>query len=83
MESTAAVAESTAAVAVSTTHRRRWAAAEKELCAQGVERFGAFNHKRIAALVGTRLDQRLHERTREVPVHLGRVLLQRRSVAEV
>ena len=54
MESTAAVAESTAAVAVSTTHRRRWAAAEKELCAQGVERFGAFNHKRIAALVGTR-----------------------------
>jgi len=40
--------------AAATTHRRRWAAAEKDLCAQGVERFGAFNHKRIAALVGTR-----------------------------
>ena len=36
------------------THRRRWSQAEKDVCAAGVKKFGAFNHRRIAQLVGTR-----------------------------
>ena len=40
--------------AVATTHRRRWSQAEKDVCAAGVKKFGAFNHRRIAQLVGTR-----------------------------
>jgi hypothetical protein len=36
------------------THRRRWSQAEKDICAAGVKKFGAFNHRRIAQLVGTR-----------------------------
>ena len=40
--------------AVAATHRRRWSQAEKDVCAAGVKKFGAFNHRRIAQLVGTR-----------------------------
>ena len=36
------------------THRRRWSQAEKDMCAAGVKKYGAFNHRRIAQLVGTR-----------------------------
>ena len=36
------------------THRRRWSQAEKDICAAGVKKYGAFNHRRIAQLVGTR-----------------------------
>jgi len=36
------------------THRRRWNQKEKDAAAEGVRRFGAFNHRRIAQLVGTR-----------------------------
>ena len=36
------------------THRRRWSQAEKDMCAAGVKKFGAFNHRRIASLIGTR-----------------------------
>ena len=36
------------------THRRRWSQAEKDICAAGVKKFGAFNHRRIASLIGTR-----------------------------
>ena len=41
-------------VAVAATHRRRWNQKEKDAAAEGVRRFGAFNHRRIAQLVGTR-----------------------------
>ena len=40
--------------AVAATHRRRWNQKEKDAAAEGVRRFGAFNHRRIAQLVGTR-----------------------------
>ncbi len=50
MESAAAGA----AAAVAATHRRRWNQKEKDAAAEGVRRFGAFNHRRIAQLVGTR-----------------------------
>ena len=40
--------------AVAATHRRRWSQAEKDMCAAGVKKYGAFNHRRIAQLVGTR-----------------------------
>ena len=36
------------------THRRRWSQAEKDVCAAGVKKFGALNHRRIASLIGTR-----------------------------
>ena len=36
------------------THRRRWSQAEKDMCAAGVKKYGAFNHRRIASLIGTR-----------------------------
>ena len=36
------------------THRRRWSQAEKDICAAGVKKYGAFNHRRIASLIGTR-----------------------------
>ena len=39
--------------AVAATHRRRWNQKEKDAAAEGVRRFGAFNHRRIAQLVGT------------------------------
>ena len=48
MESTAVGA------AVAATHRRRWNQKEKDAAAEGVKKFGAFNHRSIAALVGTR-----------------------------
>ena len=50
MESAAAGA----AAAVAATHRRRWNQKEKDAAAEGVKKFGAFNHRRIASLVGTR-----------------------------
>ena len=50
MESAAAGA----AAAVAATHRRRWNQKEKDAAAEGVKKFGAFNHRSIAALVGTR-----------------------------
>ncbi len=40
--------------AAAATHRRRWNQKEKDAAAEGVRRFGAFNHQSIAALVGTR-----------------------------
>ncbi len=40
--------------AVAATHRRRWNQKEKDAAAEGVKKFGAFNHRRIAQLVGTR-----------------------------
>ena len=40
--------------AVAATHRRRWNQKEKDAAAEGVKKFGAFNHRRIASLVGTR-----------------------------
>jgi len=43
-----------ATTAAGATHRRRWSQPEKDACAEGVRRFGAFNHRRIAQLVGTR-----------------------------
>ena len=50
MESAAAGA----AAAVAATHRRRWNQKEKDAAAEGVKKFGAFNHRRIASLIGTR-----------------------------
>ena len=50
MESAAAGA----AAAVAATHRRRWNQKEKDAAAAGVKKFGAFNHRRIASLIGTR-----------------------------
>ena len=40
--------------AVAATHRRRWNQKEKDAAAEGVKKFGAFNHRRIASLIGTR-----------------------------
>ena len=40
--------------AVAATHRRRWNQKEKDAAAEGVKKFGAFNHRRIAQFVGTR-----------------------------
>ena len=40
--------------AFAATHRRRWNQKEKDAAAEGVKKFGAFNHRRIASLVGTR-----------------------------
>ena len=36
--------------AVAATHRRRWNQKEKDAAAEGVRRFGAFNHRRIAQI---------------------------------
>ena len=49
-----ATTPSEAPAAVAATHRRRWNQKEKDAAAEGVRRFGAFNHQSIAALVGTR-----------------------------
>ena len=40
--------------AFAATHRRRWNQKEKDAAAEGVKKFGAFNHRRIAQFVGTR-----------------------------
>ena len=42
------------AAAAAATHRRRWNQKEKDAAAEGVKKFGAFNHRRIASLIGTR-----------------------------
>ena len=49
-----ATTPSEAPAAVAATHRRRWNQKEKDAAAEGVKKFGAFNHRRIAQFVGTR-----------------------------
>ena len=65
------------------THRRRWSQAEKDVCAAGVKKFGAFNHRRIAQLVGTRSKAQVRTYLHAAGYEIGccSVLHDRRSAA--